>query len=598
MHIILILEIRYIQMEELLTCKYLNCNKFFHIPIRLPCDNTLCQSHIKELYEDKENMSSIRCYFCNSVHSLSENDGYFPINYDLKKLLDLNLHLSEKHKNVKILNEKLDKLTNEIKCVKTQPDLFVYDYFAELRKKIDIHREKLKYEIDQISEEMIDKLKLLENECNSNLKEHVEIFNDKIEKKENNQFIDEIRKPNLNEEKLNELYEEINKCINENETLFEILKNKLLNEKSIEFKPSLIIDNKHDLFGQLNIKTTITKDETPINNSISQNLDGHSSNVSTMKIIAKNKHLITGSADYTIKIWDIDAGVCLKTLKSHTDELSCLKYLNENLLVSGSWDFNIKLWNIQTSTCTKTLYGHTDCITVIRFDSDKRNLISGSLDGTIKIWEVDSGVCLKTLTEHKNGVIALKLTNGGILISGSIDNSIKLWDIEKGVCIISLRGHSSSVECLKLLNNGKLVSGSLDCTIKIWDINKVSCIKTLVGHLDRIGHLKVIQDKQLLISGSDDNTIKIWNMDRNVCVATLRGHSDRIECLKIFKNTHLISSSWDCLIKIWDIKDTFVCLNTLKGHSGIVRRLILVDNNRLISGSDDNTIKIWKIKLI
>jgi hypothetical protein len=278
-------------MEELLTCKYLDCNKFFHIPVRLPCENTLCQSHVKELYEN-EHKSSIKCYFCNSIHKI-ESDNYFPINYDLKKLLDLNLHLSEKHKNAKILNEKLEKLINDINCVKHQPDLFIYDYFAELRRKIDLHREKLKYEIDQISMEMIEKLKILEKECNSNLRENIDLINDARKIQTNELIIDELRIPNLNEKKLNDLCEKINTNLIENEAFLEYLKNKLLNESSINFKPSLIIVNKNDLFGQLNIRTVLTKDE-PKNTSLSQNLNGHSSNVSTMKIIAKNKHLITG----------------------------------------------------------------------------------------------------------------------------------------------------------------------------------------------------------------------------------------------------------------------------------------------------------------
>ena len=46
-------------------------------------------------------------------------------------------------------------------------------------------------------------------------------------------------------------------------------------------------------------------------------LEGHTKLVSS--VFVKDKLIISGSLDNTIKIWDINAGECLKTLEGHTN---------------------------------------------------------------------------------------------------------------------------------------------------------------------------------------------------------------------------------------------------------------------------------------
>ena len=59
--------------------------------------------------------------------------------------------------------------------------------------------------------------------------------------------------------------------------------------------------------------------------------------------------MATGSFDKTAKIWDVDTGKCLSTLKSHTSEIVCLTFDPEsNLLLTGSMDKTAILWNLET----------------------------------------------------------------------------------------------------------------------------------------------------------------------------------------------------------------------------------------------------------
>jgi len=57
-------------------------------------------------------------------------------------------------------------------------------------------------------------------------------------------------------------------------------------------------------------------------------------------------HIASGSADTTIKIWDINSGQCVQTLEGgDTDGVSCICKLDDNRIASSNFA-TIKIWNI------------------------------------------------------------------------------------------------------------------------------------------------------------------------------------------------------------------------------------------------------------
>lgn len=52
---------------------------------------------------------------------------------------------------------------------------------------------------------------------------------------------------------------------------------------------------------------------------------------------------VTGSADRTVKIWDMQAGMPLATSRYHGGTVRCLA-VDENMIVSGSSDHKLRVW--------------------------------------------------------------------------------------------------------------------------------------------------------------------------------------------------------------------------------------------------------------
>jgi hypothetical protein len=249
-------------MEELLTCKYKHCNKFYKDPIRLPCiDKSICSSHLEDLFIN-DSKTKIMCCFCQVIHYIPK-DG-LKINEDLNKLLALNVHLSDKQKEAKLLNIKSILLANEINEKLRESHHMVDSHINEIKVKIEEQRQACKDEIDFIADEMINELTKYESECKLNLIKK-EIINERIEINDDWEF--ELRTPKLTERKLNELLKDMKKFIKENETYLNNLKNDLFIGKICDFLPAKRNEKKKEsIFGTLKIKVLNNRHSSKVKN--------------------------------------------------------------------------------------------------------------------------------------------------------------------------------------------------------------------------------------------------------------------------------------------------------------------------------------------
>ena len=77
----------------------------------------------------------------------------------------------------------------------------------------------------------------------------------------------------------------------------------------------------------------------------------------------------------------------VRTLAGHTGGVYSVAFSPDGqYLASGSADNTIKLWEVATGREVRTLAGHTRIVFSVAFSPDGRTLVSGSTDNTIKLW--------------------------------------------------------------------------------------------------------------------------------------------------------------------------------------------------------------------
>ena len=120
-------------------------------------------------------------------------------------------------------------------------------------------------------------------------------------------------------------------------------------------------------------------------------------------------HVVSGSLDTSIRVWDVETGQCKHQLIGHQSLTSGME-LRDNILVSGNADSTVKVWDILTGKCLQTLAGpsrHISAVTCLQFNS--KFVITSSDDGTVKLWDLKTGQFLRNLVSLKTGA------NGGVV---------------------------------------------------------------------------------------------------------------------------------------------------------------------------------------
>jgi hypothetical protein len=235
-----------------LTCSY--CSKIFQDPIEQPCSHNLCKGHLSEKNVVKHNR--IKCIKCKQDFQVKDNE--FKSNNFIKKQLGDLLFLSDEEVSLKNKIEEsirtFFQMYEEFNLNKTNRDLDVHNHFQEIRRNIDLHREKLKEKIDDIYMEMIEKTKKFEATYLKSLEDKLEASLKSFETTTLEQSLKEteetFRDPNLLIESIRDMQRQQEEAIAE-------LKLKLDEQSQVkdhliemnEFKPNLSFSQ--DSFGQL-----------------------------------------------------------------------------------------------------------------------------------------------------------------------------------------------------------------------------------------------------------------------------------------------------------------------------------------------------------
>jgi WD40 repeat protein len=335
-------------------------------------------------------------------------------------------------------------------------------------------------------------------------------------------------------------------------------------------------------------------------------------------------HLLTASADKTVKLWNIGNGANERTFVGAEGAVHCVAVSKNGLLVAaGGADKAVRVYtfadakqqgvfkatgvvkslafspNNQTlaAACEdKSLitwnvlfqpgqpvpadfgkpgqaFAHGGAATDVIFTADSTSLYSSGLDKTIKSWKLASDAPIKSF-QHNNLVDAVAFhPTGTQLATGSHDGTVRIWDVVKGQPIRQINAHTtptpSPVYCVAWSPDGKqVVSGSLDRTLKLWDAAAGTLVREFKAYNEKSVPLPASGASLAALAAPPSKSTPL-----SVAAVLLtgkvkdvaQGHRDGVFCVAFSPDGKaIVSGSSDRTIKIWNVADGSVareCIN-------------------------------------
>uniref|UniRef100_A0A2P2KY68 Serine-threonine kinase receptor-associated protein n=1 Tax=Rhizophora mucronata TaxID=61149 RepID=A0A2P2KY68_RHIMU len=225
-------------------------------------------------------------------------------------------------------------------------------------------------------------------------------------------------------------------------------------------------------------------------------MKGHERPLTFLKYNREGDLLFSCAKDHTPTVWFADNGERLGTYRGHNGAVwSCDVSRDSMRLITGSADQTAKLWNVQTGTQFFTFNFDSPARSVDFSVGDRLAVIT-----TDPFMGVTSAIHVKRITRDPadqiaESVLLLKGPQGRInravwgplnrtIISAGEDAVIRIWDSETGKLLKESDreiGHKKAITSLaKSVDGSHFLTGSLDRSAKLWDTRTLTLIKTYV----------------------------------------------------------------------------------------------------------------------
>ena len=124
----------------------------------------------------------------------------------------------------------------------------------------------------------------------------------------------------------------------------------------------------------------------------------------------------------------------------HADAVTSVAFSSDGEhVLSGSKDKTIKLWDVANGALLRTFEGHANSVTSIAFSPNGEHVLSGNYDKTLKLWDATTGVLLRTFLGSADPVLSVAFSPDGDRVLGGDEQSVRLWDTSSGKLRSNLR---------------------------------------------------------------------------------------------------------------------------------------------------------------
>ncbi|PHH60944.1 hypothetical protein CDD81_1001 [Ophiocordyceps australis] len=295
----------------------------------------------------------------------------------------------------------------------------------------------------------------------------------------------------------------------------------------------------------------------------------HGDTITALDFDAPFGTMVTAALDDSVKVWDLNAGRCMGLLEGHTASVRALQ-VEEKVLATGSADATIRLWDLSRSLydpygrqLDKSDKGDEDAIA---FEHPDDQPIEPPADSM-------ADCALFTLESHVDEVTALHF-RGDILVSGSADKTLRHWDLGKGRC----------VQTLDVMWAAAQASASSSSSDGMW---RGTGRAQGSSEADFVGALQVFESA--LACGTADGMVRLWDLRSGQVHRSLVGHTGAVTCLQ-FDDVHLVTGSLDRSIRIWDLR-TGSIYDAYAYDKPITS--MMFDARRIVSAACEDVVKVY-----
>jgi WD40 repeat protein len=210
---------------------------------------------------------------------------------------------------------------------------------------------------------------------------------------------------------------------------------------------------------------------------------GHRGPVTCLALTPDGRRALSGSADRTLRWWDVETGQTLQTLEGHDRGVVAVAVSADGKRgLSADLGPRVRLWDLETGKEVHH-FDHLNGVGCVAFSPDGKNVVAGIgqvASGnayTIHRWDAGSGAAEGTLPGHPQPVLCLAFSPDGTrLASGSAEGRALVWQLPRGGIVSSLGGPGGPVHQVAFSPNANVLEVAAGVRAHFWTLSTLRCV--------------------------------------------------------------------------------------------------------------------------
>jgi len=225
---------------------------------------------------------------------------------------------------------------------------------------------------------------------------------------------------------------------------------------------------------------------------------------------------VTGSADYTAKVWDSITGEDKQTF-THSRIVKSVQFSHDDKsILTGGQEKTLKIFDLNKPESEPQKFeGHTQTVKTALYCVGDQTIVSGGQDNELRIWDVRSGAQSKSIP-FKSAITSIEMCLDAkytIVTSGKdvVFYNSTTFEPEK-VFNLAVDVNSASLSP----DGTTFVVGGNDFSVRLYEFGSGKELEVNKGHHGPVHCVRFAPDGAVFASGSEDGTIRLWQKELKV----------------------------------------------------------------------------------
>lgn len=264
---------------------------------------------------------------------------------------------------------------------------------------------------------------------------------------------------------------------------------------------------------------------------------------------------ITAGADMNVHMWLPGGQVPMFGFEGHTAAVSIVTATHDNQhILTGSLDGSVRIFETNTMEEVGRLEQHVSAVLGLAQTTDGRHILTGT-NARLKVWDWNSRALIR---EVLTGAEQIAVSPDGGLFAVVSEGDVRLFTTAGWAQTATVPRSNARYQSIVFSSDGRyLFTSSLEGAVQQWTLPGLVETRSSVALGPRFRSIAVTPDGKRIIAGGEDGVVRLLDTGSLVETARWSGHTQAIWRVAVSPGgEHVLSGSADKTARYWNLLPT------------------------------------------